>query len=235
VRTAVVAVAFLLALTTPSPGQTLSPGTADTRSFGKLRLDYTLEPDHERAEVTLSLDGSFVGQALLVPSRKKYRFSFTSGNDTASGSLRVAFVSPPQLSSLVGNFEVGSASDSTPFRGTLATWVTPPGAIALEDTYALSPELSVKTLVLGPAENNVQVEFYDGSVLLTTVAMTQASPHAVISEALIYGLARIDAGATLDLTIPTAQQRGQVILQTTFQSSSIPPTAFSAAVATWSL
>ena len=102
-----------------------------------------------------------------------------------------------------------------------------------EQDYDLTPELQTRTHVVGDAKNGAQVDVYDGTVLVASVSMTQASPVAVIPHEVVLGSARIASGATFTLTIPTPLQLGQVVLQASFQSQGGPLTPFASAIATW--
>lgn len=101
--------------------------------------------------------------------------------------------------------------------------------------FQLTPTLTVVTKPLGTAKNNASVTFYNGSLLLYTITVTQTAPIAVCSSDLILGTAKIDKGMQLTLQIPGSLQPGSVFLQATFSDLNIPPTNISSMIATWNL
>ncbi len=101
--------------------------------------------------------------------------------------------------------------------------------------FQLTPALTVVTKPLGTAKNNASVTFYNGSLLLYTITITQTAPIAVCSSDLILGTAKIDKGMQLTLQIPSSLQPGSVFLQATFSDLNVPPTNISSMIATWNL
>ena len=101
--------------------------------------------------------------------------------------------------------------------------------------FQLTPTLTVVTKPLGTAKNNASVTFYNGSLLLYTITVTQTAPIAVCSSDLILGTAKIDKGMQLTLQIPGSLQPGSVFLQATFSDLNVPPTEISSMIATWNL
>ncbi len=99
----------------------------------------------------------------------------------------------------------------------------------------LTPTLSVVTKPLGVAKNSANVTFYDGSILIYTVTVTQTSPVSVCSFDLIIGAITIEKGMQITIQIPSSLQPGSIFLQATYSDLNIPPTTISAMVATWSL
>jgi len=101
--------------------------------------------------------------------------------------------------------------------------------------YQLTPTLTVVTKPLGTAKNSASVTFYNGSLLLYTVTVTQTAPVIVCPYNLVLGTLQIEQGMQLTLQIPSSLQPGSIFLQATFSDLNIPSTTFSATVATWNL
>lgn len=214
--------------------QTVAPHEAAEHALGPLTVAYTVDGVRARIKVDLRLANQPVGQTVLTPEAPHYRFNVAAGADRASGTLSATFAAPPDLSSLDSVFETATATAAWTFRGAVATWVAGTDLIYIERTYDLSPEVQAHTTVRGAAKAQVRVELYAGSAVLYVVNMIQASPVAVIADELVLGDVRIAAGAKFTLTIPTPQQKGQVLMQGKFSSRSIPETSIAAAIAVWS-
>lgn len=101
--------------------------------------------------------------------------------------------------------------------------------------FQLDPTLTVVTKPLGTAKNNASVTFYNGSLLLYTITVTQTAPTAVCPFELILGTVKIEKGMQITLQIPSSLQPGSVFLQATFSDLNVPPTQISSMVATWNL
>jgi len=105
----------------------------------------------------------------------------------------------------------------------------------LSFTYYVTPQVTVQTNVFGDNRSNASVAIYSGSMQVWGATLTQLATTAKTPTELILGDATIAAGATFTLTIPTALQQGNVLLNAVIGSSSNPPAPVVAYVATWPL
>ena len=101
-------------------------------------------------------------------------------------------------------------------------------------TYPLTTELSIQTTVVGDARNVATVAILAGSITAWSGNMTQVFPEVKTTYKVTVGNVSVEAGADFHLTVPTASQAGQVMLQCTLdaQGTSQP---FAGQVATWPL
>lgn len=108
------------------------------------------------------------------------------------------------------------------------------GAAPLVINYILTSEVTIQTTVIGDSRNIASVAIIDGSVTVWTTTLTQAAPDAETPYALQLGSIKIDAGAGLHMTIPTAIQNGSVMFNATIEQGGTS-TPFASQVASWPL
>lgn len=218
----------------PAAAQTVAPGGSALRNVGPLFVTATVDTAGPRVRVTLALAGHRVGQALLAPESPEYRFDVRTGDASASGTLSLRRAPAPGLSSVQGDVAVrGGGGPPAAFQGSLATWAWPETLPRIERRTWLSPEISVRTVVRGEAGTAATITLYTGQEVMGELAVTQASPVAVVPDDLVLGDARVSAGTTFTLTIPTPLQQGQVFMRGQYRTRNTPDTAIAAAVAVW--
>lgn len=119
---------------------------------------------------------------------------------------------------------------------TAPTEFTPKAAAAapLVINYVLTAEVTIQTTVIGDQRNVASVAILDGSLTVWSATLTQPAPDAETTYALVLGSIKIDAGAGVELTIPTAIQNGSVMFQATIEQQGTS-TPISAQIASWPL
>ncbi len=222
------------------PGETgaatISPGQSIRRDIGPIGITTAVDQTYARVTVTVMLDGQIVGEQVLSPDFTEYPINAVVGRDSVRGVLRLRLLPTPQLSSVDADLvAVVSGGEVSVFSGSLTSWAFSEQVIYAEETFWLSPELMAVTVVRGSSRANVSVTLLAGTETIYTLSVNQASPVALIADSLILGDVRVASGARCTLTIPTSLQRGMLLLEAVFQSRNIPPTQFSAAIATWPL
>jgi len=222
------------------PGETgaatISPGQSIQRDIGPIGIITTVDQTHALVTVTVMLDGQVVEEKVMTPDSAGYPVSAVVGDHQLIGTLYLRLLPAPQLSSV--DAELTAIVPGNPpfvFNGNVTSWVFPEQVIYAEESVWLTPELLAVTVVRGWSRADVNVTLLAGTEPIYTLSVNQTSPVAVIVDSLILGDVRIASGARFTLTIPTSQQRGMLLLEAVFQSRNIPPTQFSAAIATWSL
>lgn len=233
-RLAAPLLALLLGGATSAVAQTVEPGGSAERSLGPLSLTTAVEAEAPRVRVTLALRGRMVGEAVLTPEAPVHRFDLRSDGVSAAGTLSLARVPAPGLSSVRGDLAVHAGRrPRAAFRGSVATWRWPEHLPWTDQRLWLGPELSVRTVARDAAGSEASVTLYAGAMVLDELVMTQASPVAVVADDLVLGDARVAAGTSFTLTPATPRQRGQVLMRGRYQTRTTPETPVAAAVATW--
>lgn len=101
--------------------------------------------------------------------------------------------------------------------------------------FALAPDLTVQTKVMGQNRNIAQVSFYYGGLLVYIGTVMQTSPLIVTTDDVIVGFLQINKGMSITLAIPSVTQPGQILLKAQYTTKDHPSTTYSGLVATWSL
>jgi hypothetical protein len=105
----------------------------------------------------------------------------------------------------------------------------------LDFTYYITPQVTVKTSVFGDQRQNATVGIFSASMQVWAATLLQQAPTAEVGSDLVLGDATIKAGATFKLTVPTAVQQGNVLMNAMVASGSNPPQQTTAQVAQWPL
>lgn len=102
-------------------------------------------------------------------------------------------------------------------------------------SFPLNASLSINTVVSGAANSIAVVSIVNGSLTLWSATLLQTSNVAKLPFAISAGGTTIEPGAIFTMTIPTALQTGNILVQLTMSSGTQPPTPANLQVATWSL
>lgn len=224
------------ALTTQELQPSFAAAKPDTLSAGPLSVSAKVNADRGQALVTVTLAGQQVQQGLLSLSTPSLAIRAAAGGAQARGSATLSVAAPPQLSSVtVAANAVDGSGKKWPLRGQLASWTGPADPVVGDYVFTLSSDLFTLTTVTGLAANIATLAFWSGKMQMGSVTATQMSPQKVFPDALVLGSVKVEKGAAVNLTIPTAQEQGQVFLRATFSDASMAPTPVSSDVALWSL
>ncbi|KQY26148.1 hypothetical protein ASD38_20610 [Caulobacter sp. Root487D2Y] len=206
------------------------------RDISGLTIDYAVSGAVAQVGVKLTLNGQFVDDAVLTYAAPTHNFSVAANGMSASGAISLAVVQEPSPSSLVGDFAVLDATGkSVPFKGDITTWISPDNLELFRVNYNLTGNLSARTIVLNGARYGAQVDYLTGTTLLYSSLLLPSASMSVTPFDLVIGDLKLNKGAQLTLTPPSALSNGMVVLDCTFSSEMIPPTRFTGAIASWPL
>ncbi|KQZ04084.1 hypothetical protein ASD21_19975 [Caulobacter sp. Root1455] len=206
------------------------------RDISGLTIDYAVSGAVAQVGVKLTLNGQFVDDAVLTYAAPTHNFSVAANGMSASGAISLAVVQEPSPSSLVGDFAVVDATGkSVPFKGDITTWISPDNLELFRVNYNLTGNLSARTIVLNGARYGAQVDYLTGTTLLYSSLLLPSASMSVTPFDLVIGDLKLNKGAQLTLTPPSALSNGMVVLDCTFSSEMIPPTRFTGAIASWPL
>lgn len=214
--------------------QAVEPDGSQSRSIGPLTIEIDINQTHAQVKIALMLSGTSVGRRVLDSEAAAWTFDTQSGAASASGVLKLEPQQTPQLSYVSADIKTRDGETETPFKGDVATWLWSDSLIYVEKRMDISSELNAVTTVRGFQRNMATVELYAVSQLLQQYSMTPTSPTSETMMNLQLGSVIVYKGATFKLTPPTSIQPGQVFMSGEFESTNIPKTSISQAIAIWS-
>lgn len=203
--------------------------------IGPLNLTVHSDAAAGQALVTATLSGAVIETQLLTVASPAFTLDIAVGAASAKGRLTLRLRPAPAYSAVMADLVATAGGTPMPFRGAIDHWMAIGEPLVGEYTAVLNGELTTRTVVRGTAGNIVQFQLFSGSLMVAGMTATQLSPQQVFPSEIVAGDLKIEAGAKISMTIPTAVQSGMVFLQAVASTSSTPPTQISAAVAQWAL
>jgi hypothetical protein len=204
-------------------------------NVGPLTLSVQADPSRGQALITATLSGTPVATQLLTIGAPKLQLDVAVGTASATGTVTLQFALPPQYSNVSADLVAVQGPVSTPYRGTITSWLATGTPVVGDFVTYLTGELSTLTTVRGVDANIAQFSFVSGAVPIAVAEATQFAPIQVFPDKIVAGDVYIEPGAKLTLSIPTQLAAGWLLLQATFGSATTPPTPISASVAQWNL
>jgi chitodextrinase len=204
-------------------------------NVGPLTLSVQADPSRGQALITATLSSIPVLTQLLFIGAPILELNVAVGTASATGSVTLQLLLPPQYSNVSADVVAVQGSDNTPYRGTITAWLATGTPVVGDFVTYLTGELSTLTTVRGVDANIAQFSFVSGAVPIAVAEATQFAPIQVFQNEIVAGNVYVEAGATITLTIPTQLAPGWLLLQATYGSNTTPPTKFSASVALWNL
>ena len=201
---------------------------------GPLALTAQVDTAKGQVLVTATL-GHVVARQVLTLASPVLPLDLADGPLSARGRVMLRFAAAPQLSAVTADVVAADGAGSHRFRGAVASWLAAAPPILYQRSFDLAADLSIQVTVRGAAGNTAEVAFYSGSLRLGALTAMQLSPRQIFVGPLQAGSVRVEPGATITLTIPTALQKGMLFLQATFSTATTPATTISASVAQWPL
>lgn len=227
-----------------APPQRIDPGPAlaalaalpaKTTTIGPLTLTTQVDPARGEALVTAVLAQVQVAKQMLTLWAPSMDLDVAISDSTAKGTITLVLMSPPQYSSLAADIQATTGAQSYPYKGDLDSWVATAQPVLGEFTFMITGELSTLTTVRGFAGETVLFSFISGATPIASTTVTQFTPVATFPYPIIAGHTQIATGAVITLTIATTIQPGQLFLQATVSSQTVPPTPIASSVANWTL